>query len=157
MDHARTLCGVFLVCLACGGGGDEAGSDELGFVPGAGARQATEQARPELADTALLRETFNYAGGPRDPFLSFLAGDEGGPLLRDLQLISIVYDARFPARSLAVLRDRIEGTRYRVRRGENAGPNRVVEIRQREVVFSVQDFGFQRQETLSLPKPEERQ
>lgn len=157
MKRSNTwVCVAVLTALACGGG-DEVETTDLGFVPGAAARSAMQDQTPEIVDSALLRETFNYGGGVRDPFLSLLAGDDGGPQLRDLHLISVVYDPRFPARSLAVLRSRVDGERYRVRRGESVGMNRVVEIRPHEVVFSVQDFGFARQETLALRRPEENQ
>ena len=43
---------------------------------------------------------------------------------------------------------------YRVKTGDIIGRLKVTQIRPREVVFTVQEFGFERQETLSLRKPE---
>jgi hypothetical protein len=38
--------------------------------------------------------------------------------------------------------------------GDRAGRLSVVSVRQRDVLFSIEDFGFERQETLSLPQRE---
>ena len=44
--------------------------------------------------------------------------------------------------------------RFRLRIGDQLGRLTVAQIRQKDVVFIVEDFGFERQETLSLPKRE---
>lgn len=102
-----------------------------------------------------MREQFAYEGGGRDPFISLLQSGDVRPLIADLKLVTVVYDGRLPARSVAVLRDITNGRRYRVKAGEVIGRLRVTQIRPREVVFTVQEFGFERQETLSLGKREE--
>ena len=102
----------------------------------------------------LVREVFAYEGGGRDPFLSLLKSGDIRPLLTDLRLVAIVYDQRFPARSVAVLRDITNGKRYRVKPGDIIGRLKATQIKPREVVFTVQEFGFERQETLSLAKQE---
>ena len=103
----------------------------------------------------LVREVFSYEGAGRDPFVSLLKSGDVRPLISDLKLVTIVYDARYPARSVAVLRDITNGKRYRARVGEVFGRLRVTQIRPREVVFTVQEYGYERQQTLSLAKQEE--
>jgi len=144
---------------ACGGG-TEPPATTTATVPSATpaeqtALQDTAAAAPILAQSALLRETFAYEGTTRDPFLSLLTAEDVRPIITDLRLVSVIYDAAYPARSVAVLRDVGDGKRYRLRPGDVAGRLRVVQIRPREVVFTVQEFGFERQETLSLRKREE--
>src|SRR5207249_1314086 len=68
--------------------------------------------------------------------------------------VGIYYDSRYPARSVAVLRDVTNSKIYRVKPAEIIGRLKVTTIRPREIVFTVQEFGFERQETLSLAKQE---
>jgi hypothetical protein len=72
-----------------------------------------------------------------------------------LKLVGIYSDGQYPARSVAVLRDITNGKRYRVKPGEIIGRLKVTQIRPREITFTVQEFGFEHQETLSLAKQEE--
>jgi len=116
--------------------------------------------RPERDTTAaqpqsLIREVFAYEGGGRDPFMSLLKSGDVRPLISDLKLTTVVYDGRFASRSVAVLRDITNRRIYRVKAGDIIGRLKVTQIRPREVVFTVQEFGFERQETLSLAKQEE--
>lgn len=114
-------------------------------------------ARPDSAPpaTSLLREVFAYEGGGRDPFMSLLRSGDVRPLISDLKLTTIVYDARFGARSVAILRDITNRRIYRVKTGDIIGRLKVTQIRPREVVFTVQEFGFERQETLQLARQED--
>ena len=105
--------------------------------------------------SSLQREVFAYEGGGRDPFMSLLKSGDVRPLINDLKLTTIVYDGRFAARSVAILRDITNRKIYRVKTGDIVGRLKVTQIRPREVVFTVQEFGFERQETLSLTKQEE--
>ena len=116
--------------------------------------------RPASADSTpqsmtLLREVFAYEGGGRDPFMSLLRSGDVRPLISDLKLTTIVYDGRYAARSVAVLRDITNRRIYRVKTGDIIGRLKVTQIRPREIVFTVQEFGFERQETLSLTRQEE--
>ncbi len=104
---------------------------------------------------SLLREVFAYEGGGRDPFMSLLRSGDVRPLISDLKLTTIIYDARYAARSVAVLRDITNRRIYHVKTGDIIGRLKVTQIRPREIVFTVQEFGFERQETLSLAKQEE--
>jgi hypothetical protein len=132
----------------------------LGLVAAPLAAQATP-AKPESAarsDTTgapvLVREVFGYEGGGRDPFLSLLKTGDIRPLLTDLKLVGVYYDGRFAARSVAVLRDITNNRIYRVKSGNIVGRLKVTTIRPREIVFTVQEFGFERQETLQLARQE---
>ena len=81
-------------------------------------------------------------------------GDEDGPELGDLSLVSILYDTRTPAQSAAVLRERVTNRRYTVKPGDRLGRMRIGEIRPKDVTFIIDDFGTERQETLTLRKQE---
>lgn len=104
--------------------------------------------------TRLVREVFAYRSGGRDPFRSLLASGDVRPLLEDLRLMGIWYDARYPARSVAVLRDVSVNKRYDVRVDDELGRMRVVEIRPTEIVLAIEEFGVERQVTLALKKQE---
>jgi hypothetical protein len=115
-----------------------------------------DAARPDSAAlaTTLVREVFAYEGGGRDPFVSLLKSGDIRPLLSDLKLVGIYYDSRYPTRSVAVLRDVTNSKIYRVKPGDIIGRLKTTTVRPREVVFTVQEFGFERQQTLSLAKQE---
>ncbi len=104
--------------------------------------------------TRLVREVFAYRSGGRDPFRSLLTSGDVRPLLEDLRLMGIWYDATYPARSVAVLRDVSVNKRYDVRVDDELGRMRVVEIRPTEIVLAVEEFGVERQVTLALKKQE---
>ncbi|HET8624926.1 MAG TPA: hypothetical protein VFM14_15285 [Gemmatimonadales bacterium] len=108
------------------------------------------------SEASLLRETFAYAGAPRDPFASLIKTAHAGPELGDLQLVGIYEDLRYSGNSLAILREKTkEAKRHKLRVGDQLGRLRVTQIRPKEVVFTIQDFGYERQETLSLRKQED--
>jgi hypothetical protein len=48
----------------------------------------------------------------------------------------------------------VSGKRYAVREGERLGRMRIASIRPKDVTFSIDDYGTERQETLSLRKQE---
>ena len=129
----------------------------LAAPPPASSQQRDSTSPPDSAPApaSLVREVFAYEGGGRDPFMSLLRSGDVRPLLSDLKLTTIVYDGRFAARSVAVLRDITNRRLYRVKTGDIIGRLKVTQIRPREIVFTVQEFGFERQETLSLAKQEE--
>jgi hypothetical protein len=103
----------------------------------------------------MSRETFSYGGASRDPFVSLLNMAKNGPELADLQLVGIYQNLRMPANSVAVFREKDGGKRHKLRAGDQVGRSRLVQIRDRDVVFMIEDFGFERQETLSLRKQED--
>src|SRR5437763_13535899 len=121
--------------------------------PDSAARDTAASADSARA-TTLSREVYAYEGGGRDPFLSLLKSGDIRPLLADLKLVGIYYDSRYPARSVAVLRDITNSKLYRVKSGDIIGRLRATAIRPREIVFTVQEFGLERQESLQLAKQE---
>jgi len=118
--------------------------------PAAPADSAAPPAAPSL-----VREVFAYEGAGRDPFMSLIRTGDVRPLISDVRLVAVYYDARYPARSVAVLRDITTSRIYRVKPGEIIGRLKTSQIRPREVVFTVQEFGYERQETLSLATQQE--
>jgi hypothetical protein len=106
-------------------------------------------------ETEVTRETFTYGGGARDPFQSLISEDKVGPEFGDLLLVGVYLDLRRTGNSLAVLRDKTNQKRYKLRVGDRLGRLKVAQIRQTDVVFTVEDIGFERQETLSLRKKED--
>ena len=122
-------------------------------TPAAAAKPDSAQ-RDSTAPPVLVREVFSYEGGGRDPFLSLLKSGDIRPLLSDLRLVGVYYDGRYPARSVAVLRDVTNSKVYRVKPGNIIGRLKATTIRPREIVFTVQEFGFERQESLQLAKQE---
>ncbi|MEA2722618.1 MAG: hypothetical protein QOH59_389 [Gemmatimonadales bacterium] len=106
-------------------------------------------------ETEMYRETFAYSGSIRDPFNSLLNMAKAGPEVADLQLVGIYQNVRVPSGSVAVFREKEGGKRHKLRAGDQLGRSRVVQIRERDVVFMIEDFGFERQETLSLRKQED--
>lgn len=106
-------------------------------------------------ETEMSRETFAYSGSTRDPFNSLLNMAKSGPEVADLQLVGIYQNMRSPSGNVAVFREKEGGRRHKLRAGDQLGRSRVVQIRERDVVFMIEDFGFERQETLSLRKQED--
>jgi len=98
------------------------------------------------------REVFHYTGGARDPFQTLMTSSDVRPMLSDLKLVSIIYDPTY-GRSVAVVREEPGDKIHRLRRGDVIGRLRVLHIREYEVVFQVEEFGFERQEVLSLQRP----
>ena len=124
-------------------------------ILGAQAKPDNAAQKDSAGRVALVREVFAYEGAGRDPFISLLKSGDIRPLLSDLKLVGIYYDQRYPVRSVAVLRDETNGKRYRAKPGDIMGRLKVTEIRPREIVFTVQEFGFERQESLQLAKQED--
>ena len=122
-------------------------------------RVATDSVRGDsmarARETEVLRESFSYSGATRDPFTSVVSQGNAGPDIGDMILVAVLADSRSARNSVAVLREKQGPRRFRVKVGDHIGTATVSLITQRDVTFSVQDFGFERQETLSLRnKPE---
>jgi hypothetical protein len=100
------------------------------------------------------REVFHYTGGSRDPFQTLITAGGVGPGIGDLRLVSVTYDPVY-GRSVAIVRE-IKGDRiHRLHRGDTVGRLRVLQIRQYEVVFQIEEFGFERQAVLTLQRQAE--
>ena len=106
-------------------------------------------------DALTGREHFSYSGGSRDPFVSLLATSNVGPELPDLLLVAIYYDTRNPNASVVLMREKIGTKKYNLRPGDRLGRLRVATVRPKDVTFTIDDFGTERQETVSLRKQEE--
>ena len=97
------------------------------------------------------REAFHYApSGRRDPFYSLMqTGGELRPLITDLQLVAVVVDPS-GRNSVAILRDLGTKDQYRVKVGQTLGRMRVARISEKTVAFTIEEFGYSRQQELTL-------
>ncbi len=108
----------------------------------------TKSAMP--TEITIQREVFDYnGGGRRDPYKSLMSTSDIRPLLSDLRLTVVVFDAT-GGNSVAILRDSFSKQQYRVRVGQQLGRLQVSAIKQKAVQFTVEEFGFNRIETLPL-------
>ncbi len=118
------------------------------------AESAMADSVQKAREIEVMRETFAYAGGTRDPFNSLINVGKMGPEIADLDLVGVYQDLRLPSNSMVVLREKVTTKRHKMRVGDQLGRARLVQIRPRDAVFMIKDFGFERQETLSLRKQE---
>lgn len=122
--------------------GPAAGGDSAGSI------SVTE--RGVKGEVSLNREVFSYdAGDRRDPFISLMRSGDLRPMLSDLRLTTVLYDAT-GQNSIAVMRDQSTKDQYRVRVGMTLGRMRVTQIQPKQVVFTIEEVGFSRQEALAL-------
>jgi hypothetical protein len=113
----------------------------------AAAAVAAVPAKPEVLIT---REAYNYPdAGHRDPFVSLMNTEEIRPLIGDLKLVAIAFDAT-GRNSVAVLRDIGTKEQYRVKVGQEIGRMRVAAIHEKDVVFGIEEFGYSRQESVAM-------
>ncbi|HEY5220367.1 MAG TPA: hypothetical protein VIJ16_11195 [Gemmatimonadaceae bacterium] len=106
-------------------------------------------AKVDTVPSFVMREAFDYdRSGTRDPFVSLLNTSDLRPVLADLRLIGILYDVT-GRRSVAVMRDQTN-TLYRATVGQTLGRMRVASIKPRVVIFTIEEFGFNRQDSLVL-------
>jgi hypothetical protein len=98
----------------------------------------------------IMREQYDYArDGRRDPFYSLLATNELRPTMSDLRLTGILFD-QGGGHSVATLRDVTTDQQYRVSTGTQLGRMRVSSIRLKSIVFTIDEFGATRQDSLIL-------
>ena len=116
---------------------------------------ARDTAKRDTGSKVLIaREVFQYeGGGRRDPFVSLLNTSDLRPLLNDLKLVGVAYDPR-GQNSVAVLRDVTSKDQYKVRVGQTLGRMRVAAIQPKAVVFTIEEFGYSRQELLPIAPPD---
>jgi hypothetical protein len=111
---------------------------------------ATAPVHDSTQRVLIEREVFDYdAGNRRDPFVSLMTSSELRPLITELKLVAVAYDP-VGGNSVAVLRDLTSKEQYRLRVGQTLGRMRVAAIHEKEVVFTIEEFGFSRQEILSM-------
>ena len=98
----------------------------------------------------VTREIFAYdVAGRRDPFYSLILTEDLRPLLSDLKLVGVLYDPS-GRRSVAIFRDVQTNTQYRVQSGTALGRMRVAQIRPKGVIFTIDEFGLSRQDSLMM-------
>jgi hypothetical protein len=169
MKHSISFALIFVSALASGASAQARAQATSRPVPNTAARPAaakapvtaaTRTATPPLpaADTApkvlINREVFQYEGdGRRDPFVSLLTTSDLKPLLNDLKLVGVAYDPR-GQNSVAVLRDVTSKDQYKVRVGQTIGRMRVAAIQPKAVIFTIEEFGYSRQELLPIAPPD---
>jgi len=172
LGSATLLLAALAALAGCGGGSNGAaqgppskvvaGLDDEESAKTAAANAAAPASPKQRIDPSLIpepgaplvRETYDYTGGSRDPFMSVLEGASVGPELADLDVVGI-WVLRDHSASVVVLRDRVTLKRYSVRESERVGRARVAEIRPKDVTFTIDDYGTQRRVTLSLRKRED--
>ena len=114
---------------------------------------ATNVARRGTAsELTFSREVYSYPGrGRRDPFMSLLKSGDLRPLLGDLKLVTVLYDPT-GRNSVAILRDLSTkpNDQYRVKLGQQLGRMRVAQIQPKQIVLTIEEFGYNRQEILAL-------
>jgi hypothetical protein len=117
--------------------------------PSRGEPRRPEGVGPRSGTLTLDRESFSYApDGRRDPFASLMAHGELRPMISDLRLTTVVFMQE--GGSVAVLRDLVTKEQYRVRVGQQLGRMRVSGIGPKQITFTIEEFGFSRQESLAL-------
>lgn len=126
-------------------------------APGTVAPLATDTSKIAVApkksaavEITIDREVFDYdRSGRRDPYKSLMTSSDVRPLLSDLRLTAVAFDPD-GNNSVAILRDSFSNQQYRIRVGQQLGRLRVAGIKQKSVQFNIEEFGFNRQETLVL-------
>jgi hypothetical protein len=121
---------------------------------GKAAAQSVTKLNIASADTVppamIMRESYDYSrDGRRDPFVSLLTTNELRPTMSDLRLTGILFD-HSGGHSVATLRDLGTNELYRVAAGSPLGRMRVSAIRVKTVVFTIDEFGTTRQDSLVL-------
>lgn len=120
--------------------------------PQAGVPAPMNDAAGDSADAPIIimREQYGYGrDGRRDPFFSLIATSELRPTMSDLRLTGILFD-QGGGRSVATLRDVTTDQQYRVSTGSQLGRMRVSSIRLKSIVFTIDEFGATRQDSLIL-------
>jgi hypothetical protein len=98
----------------------------------------------------VTREVFTYnEAGRRDPFFSLILTEDLRPLLSDLKLVGVLYEPS-GRRSVAIFRDVLTNAQYRVQTGMPLGRMRVAQIKPKGVIFTIDEFGLSRQDSLML-------
>jgi hypothetical protein len=174
MKRSITFALVFVAALASGASAQARAQATSKPSPNTAAKPVTNRApRPPATDprkpavptapvpavdsgpkVLINREVFAYDGdGRRDPFVSLLTTSDLKPLLTDLKLVGVAYDPR-GQNSVAVLRDITSRDQYKVRVGQTIGRMRVAAIQPKAVIFTIEEFGYSRQELLPIAPPD---
>jgi hypothetical protein len=159
MTRTLKVLGVLIVlALSAESAQAQAAMDVVASKPGRPGATAAPAARVDTSSRSdqlgYRREVFAYeAAGRRDPFVSLATTGVLRPTIADLSLVGIAYASRSGAQgaqSVAIFRDRQTKEQYRVRVGQPLGRMRVASIEPRRVVFSIDEFGVSRQESITM-------
>jgi Tfp pilus assembly protein PilP len=124
-------------------------SKSAALAPNAAASARNAAAAADTAPAVVQRETFDYsADSRRDPFISLMTTSALRPTLTDLRLTGILYDLS-GRRPVAILRD-FAGGQWRVTTGMTLGRMRVSQIKPKTIIFTIEEFGFNRRDSLVL-------
>ncbi len=113
-------------------------------------------ATPDTVQLVFEREVFAYPSHVRrNPFRPLTGVGEGGPRYEDLSLLGVILSSE-PGGSVALMG--VRGAQnpatstQRLRVGQRLGNVRVVEIREREVVVQVEEFGLLERRVMALAR-----
>jgi hypothetical protein len=106
------------------------------------------------------REVFFYPQYQRrDPFAALSSGDESGPRFEGLKLLGVIFSS-VSQESVALFGPRAEQTEvssairtYRVRRGDQLGNIRILQIQETRVVVEIEEFGMREQRIMEMERP----
>jgi hypothetical protein len=130
--------------------GPVSGPGSTATQPGTPSALALNAAPAAGAAATVTREVFGYESeGRRDPFYSLILTTDLRPLLSDLKLVGVLYAAA-TGRSVAIMRDIVTNVQYRVSSGTTLGRMRVAQIKPRAVIFTIDEFGVSRTDSLFL-------
>ena len=116
----------------------------------AGAATRASAPMDTAGKVVLRREVYAYENsGRRDPFVSLMTIGELRPMVSDLTISGILIDPS-GRNSVAILRDVTSHEQYRVKVGQQLGRMRVARITQKAVMFTIEEFGFSRQQELAM-------
>lgn len=122
-------------------------------APSRAPARARAAAAPSTDSGSVLtfnREMYDYpADGRRDPFFSLIKSSELRPVITDLRLVAVAFDAA-GGNSVAIMRDLVTKEQYRVKVGQQLGRMRVARIDTKTVTFTLEEYGFSRQQTLAM-------
>jgi hypothetical protein len=150
---SRALLVLLVVAAALPAEAQQARRGAQPARPAAAAISTEGIVRDSAGNVVFNREVYAYpSAGRRDPFASLITSGDIRPILADLDIVGIILDPTGRS-SVATLRDRSTSEVYRVRVGSVFGRMRVTAIRQREVALAIDEFGFTRQEVLSINVP----
>ena len=128
----------------------QATASQTAPVPTVDVARNTTARKAMPTEITLQREVFDYdRSGRRDPYKSLMTSSDVRPLLSDLRLTAVAFDPD-GNNSVAILRDSFSKEQYRIRVGQQLGRLRVSGIKQGSVQFTIEEFGFNRQETLAI-------
>jgi hypothetical protein len=126
------------------------GAAAVGPATDSGSRSISVTERGVKGEVTLSREVYSYEpGGRRDPFASLMRTGDLRPMLSDLRLVVVLYDPT-GRNSIGIMRDVATKDQYRVKVGQTLGRMRVAQIQPKQIVFTIEEVGFSRQEALAV-------